>query len=147
MSKAVTPKPKSRPVKKKYVESPEKLWELFCAYRKEIKKKPIKKHDYVGGFGKSVYRKIERPLTMEGFENFCFEAKVIADLKNYFADTGGSYEAYRPICARIREIIRADQIEGGMAGIYNPSITQRLNNLVEKTQTTITEQPLFPDAK
>ena len=27
-----------------------------------------------------------------------------------------------------------DQIEGGMAGIYNPSITQRLNNLVEKVQ-------------
>jgi hypothetical protein len=30
-----------------------------------------------------------------------------------------------------------------MAGMYNPSITQRLNNLVEKTQTTIVEQPLF----
>jgi hypothetical protein len=24
-----------------------------------------------------------------------------------------------------------------MAGIYNPSITQRLNNLVEKTQTDV----------
>ena len=39
--------------------------------------------------------------------------------------------------------MRQDQIEGGMAGMYNPSITQRLNSLVEKTQTTIIEQPLF----
>jgi hypothetical protein len=100
MSKAVTPKPKTKPVKKKYVESPEKLWELFCAYRKEIKKKPIKKHDYVGGFGKSVYRKIERPLTMEGFENYCFEAKVIADLKDYFANKDNRYDAYAPINSR-----------------------------------------------
>jgi hypothetical protein len=31
-----------------------------------------------------------------------------------------------------------------MAGIYNPSITQRLNGLVEKQETSITiEQPLF----
>ena len=30
--------------------------------------------------------------------------------------------------------IRNNQIEGGMAGIYNPSITQRLNGLVERTE-------------
>jgi hypothetical protein len=30
--------------------------------------------------------------------------------------------------------------------MYNPSITQRLNNLVEKTQTDLKiEQPLFPE--
>jgi len=31
-------------------------------------------------------------------------------------------------------IIRQDQISGGMVGQYNPSITQRLNGLVEKSQ-------------
>jgi hypothetical protein len=30
-------------------------------------------------------------------------------------------------------MIRNDQIDGGMVGQYNPSITQRLNGLVEKT--------------
>jgi hypothetical protein len=30
-----------------------------------------------------------------------------------------------------------------MAGIYNPSITQRLNNLVDKVEQTVIEQPLF----
>jgi hypothetical protein len=33
-----------------------------------------------------------------------------------------------------------------MAGIYNPSITQRLNNLVEKNETKVhVEQPFFGD--
>jgi hypothetical protein len=34
-----------------------------------------------------------------------------------------------------------------MAGIYNPSITARLNNLVEKKEITNVEQPLFPDVQ
>ena len=45
-----------------------------------------------------------------------------------------------------REEIREDQIIGGMLSFYNPSITQRLNGLVEKQETSITiEQPLFGD--
>jgi hypothetical protein len=34
-----------------------------------------------------------------------------------------------------------------MAGIYNASITARLNNLVEKKEITNVEQPLFPDVQ
>jgi len=50
------------------------------------------------------------------------------------------------VCSRIKKSIRKDQIEGGMVGQYNPSITQRLNGLVEKQETSITiEQPLFGD--
>jgi hypothetical protein len=33
-------------------------------------------------------------------------------------------------------VIRQDQIEGGMVGQFNPSITQRLNSLTEKTDVT-----------
>ncbi len=33
-----------------------------------------------------------------------------------------------------------------MCGIYNPSITQRLNGLVDKTENkVVVEQPLFDD--
>lgn len=139
---ATTAKRKGRP---KTISSPEMMEKLFIDYKTAIKKKPIKQHDYVGGMGKSVQRKKERPLTMEGFENYCWEKKIIADLKRYFANTDNAYDDYRPICTRIKQIIRQDQIEGGMAGIYNPSITQRLNNLVEKSETTVVEQPLFPE--
>lgn len=35
-----------------------------------------------------------------------------------------------------------------MCGVYNTSITQRLNGLVEKSEVKVaTEQPLFPDDK
>jgi hypothetical protein len=90
-----------------------------------------------------VYREKERPLTIEGFENYCANEGIIGDLSHYFANTKGRYKRFLTICSRIRREVRSDQIEGGMAGMYNPSITQRLNNLVEKTQTTIVEMPLF----
>ena len=131
----------------KAISTPAMMEKLFLEYKAATKKKPIKQHDYVGGFAKSVHRKKERPLTMEGFENYCWEKKIISELKDYFSNRESRYEAFVPICTRIKQIIRQDQIEGGMAGIYNPSITQRLNNLVERTETAITEQPLFPESK
>jgi predicted transcriptional regulator len=46
----------------------------------------------------------------------------------------GAYNEYLPICTHIREEIRNNQIIGGLLGVYNPSITQRLNNLVERSE-------------
>lgn len=118
--------------KKKYIETPEKLWDLFCAYREETKSNPIKQHDFVGKDAISVYREKERPLTYEGLKSYChLHASTV---NHYFENTDGAYQEYREVCTRIREEIRRDQIEGGMAGIYNPSITQRLNGLVDKSE-------------
>jgi hypothetical protein len=128
----------------KYIETPEVLWELFQAYCKDAKSKPFIVTDWVGGQGMKVDRKKERPLTMEGFNIFCYDK--ISQIKDYFANTGGNYTEYLHICTRIKEAIREDQVSGGMAGIYNPSITQRLNGLVEKVQNDVkVEQKLFPD--
>ena len=117
--------------KHKYIETPEKLLELFKGYSNEVKSNPRKKHVFVGKDGKSEYELLERPLTMEGFRVYCFiEAGCI---KHYFDNTDNRYNEYSTICAHIRDMIRNDQIDGGMVGQYNPSITQRLNGLVEKT--------------
>jgi hypothetical protein len=133
--------------KPKYIESPERMRELFIAYQKVTKENPILVQDFVGKDGDEVNRKRERPLTMEGFENYLFEQDVITDVSDYFENKDDRYKDYIPICRAIRKIIRQDQIEGGMAGIYNPSITQRLNGLVDKVQNNVIhEQPLFPDA-
>lgn len=118
----------------KYIETPEKMLELFEAYTNDIKHKPIEVQDFVGKDGDEVYRKKERPLTLEGFENYCFKNGIINDLSDYFGNKDNRYSEYAAICRTIRKIIRQDQIEGGMAGIYNPSITQRLNGLVDKVQ-------------
>jgi DNA polymerase II small subunit/DNA polymerase delta subunit B len=66
-------------------------------------------------------------------------------VEQYFKNVDKRYEEYIPICTRIRKEIRQDQIEGGMVGQYNPSITQRLNNLKEQVEQTNIEQPLFPE--
>jgi hypothetical protein len=132
--------------KRKYIETPEKMWEYFLSYKKEVKSNPILVQDYVGKDAEMVYRQKDRPLTIEGFENYLEDLEIIGDLSHYFANTNNAYTDYLTICSRIKRNVRQDQIEGGMAGIYNPSITQRLNGLVDKTENTIiTEQPLFPD--
>lgn len=124
----------ARPKGTKYIETPEKMWELFLKYKEETKANPILVQDFVGKDGDEVNRKKERPLTMEGFEVWCFENGIVSSIDDYFSNRDGRYSDYSGICSHIRKAIRQDQISGGMAGIYNPSITQRLNGLVEKTE-------------
>jgi len=128
----------ARPFGTKNIETPEKMLELFEEYREKEKLNPIKVMDFVGKDGEMVYRDKETPLTMEGFECYCFEKGIISDLSHYFCNLDGRYKDYVVICSHIRKTIRQDQIRGGMAGIYNPSITQRLNGLVEKQSTEVT---------
>ena len=117
-------------MKSKYIETPEKMWELFEAYRNSRTPREIQK-----ATPKGVVSEFHTPpLTMEGFENYCFQHASTID--HYFRNETGTYDVYRPICSHIKKLIRQDQIEGGMVGQYNPSITQRLNGLTEKTDVT-----------
>lgn len=131
----------------KLIEDPEKLKELFIDYKKWRDENPIRVHDFVGKEGRSDYREKQRPLTMEDFEDYVAEIpNMPLSLEQYFSNRDERYNDFVAICSWVRRQIRADQIAGGMAGIYNPSITQRLNNLVEKSESKVTvEQPLFGD--
>lgn len=135
----------ARPKGTKYIETPEKMWELFEEYREEVKSNPRKKHVFVGKDGHSTYEMLERPLTLEGFSCYVYEKGVTSNIHDYFANTREAYKDYSSVCSRIRETIRKDQIEGGMVGQYNPSITQRLNGLTDKQEHVVKEQPLFGD--
>jgi hypothetical protein len=127
----------ARPAGTKNIESPEKMLEYFEAYKTEVKSKPFLVKDWVGKDGDEVYREKEKPLTMEGFEVYCFKNDIITDLSDYFENKQERYSDYVHICRVIKKTIREDQITGGMAMVYNPSITQRLNNLVEKTESQV----------
>jgi len=120
----------------KSIESPDKLHEYFLAYEQETKSNPFVIKDWVGKESFQVEREKERPLTLEGFECWLFEQGIISDLGHYMANTDNRYEDFCTICTHIRKRIRQDQIEGGMSGMYNPSITQRLNSLTEKSDVT-----------
>jgi hypothetical protein len=150
--------------KHKYIATAEKMWELFCDYRKEVKENPIQTVEQskmpqrlTGEMTKNmkpamikkfmqqtIAMPLQRPLTLEGFENYCADEGVIEDIGDYFKNKDGRYEEYASVCTRIRSVIRQDQIEGGMAGIYNPSITQRLNGLVEKKDITSDGESIIP---
>ena len=123
--------------KNKYIETPDKLWEYFEQYKEQTKSKPFLVKDWVGKDAEQVHREKERPLTIEGFECWLFDNGIISDLSHYFSNYENRYTDYLAICSRVKKAVRKDQIEGGMSGMYNPSITQRLNGLVEKTQTDI----------
>jgi len=123
--------------------SPEQLYELFIRYKQDVKANPRIKSVFGGKEFEERAEPLERPLTMEGFEVFCWD--IVGQVEDYFKNRDKRYEEYTPICSRIRKEIREDQITGGMVGQYNASITQRLNNLKEQIEQTNIEQPLFPD--
>lgn len=125
----------------KNIESPEKLKDYFLKYQEETKRNPILVKDWVGKDADEVYREKERPLTIDGFECWLSDNGIIEDLGDYLKNKDNRYSDFAPICSYIKKKTRKDQIEGGMAGIYNPSITQRLNNLVEKTEDVTPQQP------
>jgi DNA-packaging protein gp3 len=130
----------------KKIASPEILWQHFLDYRDEVKENPKLVVDWVGKDADRVNRPKERPLTFIGFQNYLDEMDVITDVTDYFENKDDRYADFVRICTRIGREIKDDQITGGMCGIYNTSITQRLNGLTEKTELKVaTEQPLFPE--
>ena len=118
---------------KKYL-TPEKLWDFFVAYKADVKANPRKKHVFVGKDGDSAYQELERPLTFDGFRNYLYTHGSVKRFDDYYYNNHGDYSDFIDVCGRIRSEIREDQIDGGMTMVYNPSITQRINGLVEKTE-------------
>ena len=118
--------------------TPEELEKAFNEYKESLKEvsKEWVKVQYVGKDGekKTDYPKI--PLTIEGFKIYC--RKHYGCVNDYFLNTGSYYDDFSTICTYIKEEIRNDQILGGLLGFHNPSITQRLNGLTDKTETNTT---------
>jgi hypothetical protein len=126
--------------------TPEELENAWNLYKESLKQEALEwvKIQYVGKEGQRMEDPLKLPYTMDGFEVYCY--KNFGTVEQYFKNKDNYYNDFVPICSHIKKEIRTNQITGGMLGIYNPSITQRLNNLVEKNETTVvSEQPLFPD--
>ena len=126
--------------------TPDELEQAFEMYKQDLIKQSDEwqKIQYVGKDGERKADNFKLPMIMDGFEVFCY--KNFGCVNQYFDNKDGLYSAFVTICSHIRKEIRTNQINGGLLGIYNPSITQRLNNLVEKSETSVTQiQPLFPD--
>lgn len=126
---------------------PEELAQAFEEYKEElqnIEAKRWEKIQYVGRQGDRVTDPPKMPLTFEGFNIFC--RKKYGNVEQYFKNQDGLYEDFIPICSHVKQEIRNDQITGGLLGAYNPSITQRLNSLVDHYEVTEKQKTLraFP---
>jgi hypothetical protein len=115
--------------------SPDELYAAFEAYKKDLdeKAKDWLKVQYVGKDGERVTDKYKLPYTFEGFKVYCYNE--YGKIEQYFVNKDGLYDDFGSICSHIKEEIRNNQILGGLIGIYNPSITQRLNGLTDKTSS------------
>lgn len=122
---------------KRIFKLPEDLKKSFVEYKEDLKEQSNEwlKVQYVGKEGDKVTDAQKVPMTFEGFKRFCREK--YGCVEQYFKNQGGYYDDFIPICSHVKEEIRENQIIGGLLSFYNPSITQRLNGLVEKKETEI----------
>lgn len=110
-----------------------KAWDGYKAWLLGEAEKWLKVQ-YVGKNGDRKTDAQKVPMTMEGFERYCTDNH--GNVNHYFDNKDGYYDEFGTICSRIKKEIREDQIVGGLLGFYNPSITARLNGLVDKQDVT-----------
>lgn len=118
----------------------EQAWNEYKVHLNEDSKR-WGKVQYVGKDGNRVEDYPKLPLIMEGFEVFCYNN--YGCVNHYFDNKEGYYTDFGTICSRIRTEIRQDQITGGLLGMYNPSITQRLNGLKEQSEVKNVNVPVL----
>ena len=123
--------------KSKYIETPEKLLDLFNDYRKHVKANPNIKADWVGKDATEVERKLEIPLTWDGFECYLSEKKVINDLGDYEANTDNAYSEYVEVIKLIKKFTGVDQFNGAAIGIFNANLMSRKLGLADKQEVKV----------
>lgn len=127
--------------KHKYIETPERLWQLFEEYVLHEKNSPMLKREYVGKDGIEKDTPLETPITFEGFECYLSDKGVIEDLGKYSANTDGAYGDYVTIIARIRKNCFVHNFKGAAVGVFNANLISRKLGLTEKSEQTIKQEP------
>lgn len=131
-------------MKSKYIETPEKLYQLWQEYKKWCADNPYSRNDHkVTKEGVvEVFIKQERPSTIAGFEGWLSENSIIANLNHYMANTDGAYNDYKEVIERIKAENKSGLLSGALAHVFNPNLTGaylRIPKVVE--QKNINETP------
>lgn len=77
--------------------------------------------------------KVARPLTFQGFMAFTGMGSEWRTFASYTAKRSDEFSA---VISRIRAVVQSDQIEGGLANIYNSNLTARLNGITDRQDIT-----------
>lgn len=126
------------PTKKKYIESPEKLWELFTQFVEHEKSNPFLKVEYVGKDGNEVNTALQVPIMFESFECWLADNDIISGLSHYSQNLDGRYESYVQIITRIKQNCFSQNFKGAAVGLFNANLIARKLGLNESVNQTIT---------
>ena len=129
--------------KHKYIETPEKLLELFKEYVKHESENPLFRRDYVGKEGTPTDTPLATPITFDGFEIYLFENGIISDLGHYSSNKEERYNEYVPIITYIRKFCFVNNFKGASVKLFDPNLIARKLGLKEQVEQTNIEQPLF----
>jgi hypothetical protein len=121
--------------KRKYIETPEILWEYFKDYVLHEKNNPMYKVEYVGKEARTEYKPLETPITFEGFECWLADKNIIEHLSDYSANTKGIYDDYSTIITRIKSNCYVHNFKGAAVGLFNANIIARKLGMIEKIET------------
>ena len=127
--------------KNKYIETPEKLWELFSEFVEHEKSNPMFKVEYVGKEGDRVNTPLQVPITFEAFECWLADKGIINDLGNYSSNLNGAYTDYLPIITRIKNNCFAQNFKGASVGLFNANIIARKLGLADKKEVEDKREP------
>ena len=114
-------------------------WKKYKKHLNENESQSWLKIQYVGKDGERVTDAPVMPLTYEGFKVYMYENLGV--IHQYFDNPNGVYDDFVEVCSHIKSEIRANQIQGGLLGYFNPSITQRLNGLADKHEHEVKSEP------
>ena len=129
------------------ITSPDELWQLFCEYVDHAKNNPMYRVEYVGKEGREEFKPLSVPITCEGFECYLADKDIIQDLGDYASNKNGRYKRFSTIITRIRKNCFVNNFNGAAVGLFSPNLIARKLGLTDKTETTIVEQPLFPETE
>ena len=116
----------------------EKAWEEYKTFLLEDAKN-WPKIQYVGKDGNRMEDYPVLPRSKDGFEVWC--KKKYGYVSQYFDNKDSLYNEYVAICSDIVKECRVHQITGGMLGMFNTSITQRLNGLKDEQTIEVKNEP------
>jgi hypothetical protein len=117
--------------KRKYIETPERLLEMWDEYKSSLENDKV---EQATSKGDVVTVSVKKPLLRQGFEAFVFRNYGIS-VHSYLDNDKGLYDEYSRVVTCMRREWENDQITGTMTGQYKaPNLVARLTGLVDKTQ-------------
>ncbi len=130
--------------KRKYIETPEKLWSLFEGYVIHERDNPMYKVEYVGRNGEQVSTPLETPITFIGFECYLQDVGVLSDLGDYASNKEERYSEYAAIITRIRNNCFTHNYKGAAVGLFNANLISRKLGLADKSESEVkVDGPIF----